>query len=222
MFLRESTTVDAERGVLVSRGENLLGGFSWVGESRYDPDDGSLLDYAYEETDEEFDESFISRTVYEQDERGLVVRARSVDEFNDRVTTIEYDEAGRPVERRLLDALDDDVTTFVRRYGYGADGLVAASTTTYVGDPEFDIPTFVTSETYTHDASGRLTGIDVDENDDGGVDTLLRYEYDADGNVVRLTSTDADGALTRTYEYRYEAVDAPIYNRWVRALRSFL
>ena len=217
--VRVSTSIDAERDVLIGRGEDLTTGSSWTSESRYDPEDGSLLGYAFEDTSDGVGEPYTSRTVYEQDERGLAIRARIISELDDRVATVEYDESGRQVERRTVDG---GVTTFVRRYRYGADGLVTASATTYADDPEPSAPTFVTSETYVHDASGLLTGIDIDENDDGGVDALLRYEYDVDGNMVRLASTCADGALARAYEYRYEAVDAPICDRWIRTLTSFL
>jgi len=115
---------------------------------------------------------------------------------------------------------------YVRQYRFDSDSARpdgARTTRWNLADGTADtIVASVSTDRYTWSGDGRLLELHKDLGEDGTVDELYRYDYDADGNMVRLTTVDAQGAVVKVREYDYVASERLQYNRWLRIFAFFL
>ena len=218
LLSESSKRVDTANDRLVETGRDVVNGVTYESIIAYD-EAGDLVREDYRES-----RGFTALDVYEHDGRGFLQRRTSTYGGFVDVETFEYDAAGRLSARQTRAGEGDAPLVERTDYAYGADGLPVSARELIAGgtaDENGERVDLLRRKTYAHDADGRRIGVSIDDFDDGSIDRALAYEYDDDGNMIRNVLSGADGAVIETREYAYEAVDEPIFNRWLRVFRYF-
>ena len=192
---------------------------------------GRLVRSEYTEPDPEdpsFD--FVANVDYEHDAEGrLTIRASGSPNRETSIGRFEWD------GDRLLRASERPGEAGGRLVEYRYEGdssLPVGKRTTFwrlddaAPDDPFpaDEPEVVSvrdARTFTWEGPGRMLENRIDVDDDGTVDEIGTYEYDADGNMVGVTFVDAAGLVLVRREYEYVPVEFPFYNYWLRVFRFF-
>ena len=214
--------VDTAANRIFVSGENFSAGTTYESTLIYDGS-GDLVSDRYEVSD-----GFSGSNVYEHDERGLLrqrtISTRTVDDaglplnFVD-VETFEYDTRNRLLSRETVAGEEETQILGSTDYFYGSGPMPTSALEVF---QDGDFVDEVVRDMFIYDADGRLIRLQGDNQDDGSIDFELAYEYDASGNMTRRVETDAAGAVATTLEYTYEAVDEPVFNRWIRIFRYFI
>ena len=221
VVFRATQRLDAVNDRLIEEGENLVSGLIITGELQYDRS-GNLERSTFTNT---LDDAVTVRTfVFEHEADGrlrsfVVTTDENGQEFVE-TERLGYDEENRLVSRELRDGLENDGDLLTsRRYEYTVRGATLSGLVRRPGLA--GAPDDIEREYYTYDTGGKLVGVRFDADDDGTTDRSVSYEYDGAGNVVRFVARGADGAVLRTGEFGYEAVDERVYNRLLRVFRYF-
>lgn len=71
---------------------------------------------------------------------------------------------------------------------------------------------FTVTSSYTYNMQSQLSRIDIDRDNDGGIDVYHTFDYDESGNLTEQVVYLADGTLRSTYQYLYEQSEFPVFN----------
>jgi YD repeat-containing protein len=150
------------------------------------------------------------------DRAGHVIRFESDRDSNSQPESIlrsTWDETGNESERvedTDADGDADKITTFE----YDQGGQLVFTHVDENGDGETDSTTRANYR-YEYDAEGRIVLLESDQDGDGRLDNLLRYEYDAAGNMVKEIEEIGFYGLTTQFEYKTMGW-VGIFNQWER------
>lgn len=130
--------------------------------------------------------------------------------FNDDVPFLTsdytYDDAGRLVAQRVTVTANGSLFS-ERAYTYSADGSLA---TIRLSSPA--LSTDLLSEFSFDAATGRPSEIREIDTSTGAVESSESFDYDADGNLVRIERRTASGAVSSTTNFAYEATGDTVPN----------
>jgi RHS repeat-associated protein len=116
---------------------------------------------------------------------------------SDDTVTYSYDNNDRLLtETDNATGTTNDTTTV---YGYGTDGESTGETSKMVYQGLTSSGTILSQTTYSYDAQGRMSQVQIDGNGGGAFETTTSYKYDDEGIRVEQTVTDNTGTKTYTY-----------------------
>ena len=108
----------------------------------------------------------------------------------DEVHTYEYDSDGNLVEKREERTAGQSDQVFETDYTYDSNGNLLEEAIDYAGDGSIDIRI-----SYTYE-QGKIATKAIDKGDNGKVDELHTFAYDASGNLLSSElDRDADGSV---------------------------
>ena len=123
-----------------------------------------------------------------------IKRDHDGDGSDDHTTTYTYDANDRQLTE-TKDHVDPSGTQDTHTvYQWGADGSATTQTGKIVYAGLDDLGAVQSETTQAYNVRGRMSGLQIDADGDGQVDSTLDYTYNADG--LRVTSTDEAGETT--------------------------